>query len=623
MSTTFAGVRSLRHRTASPLVHRIICGAPSGNKSMTVRAFSTSPARHDNPEDRDHHIKNAAPDVRGLDLIKRPRINKGMAFSLRERQLLGIHGLLPPAFMNQDQQATRVITNLRQQPNDLARYVQLNALQDRNEKLFYRVLCDHVEELMPIVYTPTVGLACQKFGFIYRNPKGVYITINDNCPEKIYDILSNWPESDVRAIVVTDGERILGLGDLGAYGMGIPVGKLSLYVALAGIQPQWCLPVMIDVGTDNQELLDDPFYIGLRKKRVRGAEYDKLIDNFMKAAVKRYGQDTLIQFEDFGNKNAFRLLDKYKDKYCTFNDDIQGTASVAVAGLLAATRITKRPMADEKILFFGAGEASLGIALLTVMQMQKDGLSFEEACNRIYLIDSKGLIVKSRTDLTDGHKIHFAKDLPPTKSLIENVKSIKPSILIGAATIGGAFNEEVIRTMGELNKRPIIFALSNPTSKAECTAEAAYSITNGRAIFASGSPFDPVTVNGQKFYPGQGNNSYIFPGVALGTILCGVRHVGDEHFLLASRTVADLVTEKHLSEGRLYPPLTDVREISVKIAVAIAEMCYKDGTASHYPEPSNKEKFIREQIYDTTYGQFLPDTYDWPEEDMKSGFTHK
>ncbi|CAK5075342.1 unnamed protein product [Meloidogyne enterolobii] len=337
-----------------------------------------------------YRAERVTPSVRGVDLLKSPDLNKGMAFSLQERQYLGIHGLLPPAFMTEEQQAYRVISKLRKQPNDLARYIQLDALQDRNEKLFYRVLCDNLKELMPIVYTPTVGLACQQFGFIYRNPKGVYITINDNSVSKIYQILSNWKFNEIKAIVVTDGERILGLGDLGAYGIGIPVGKLALYVALAGIQPKWCLPVLIDVGTDNQELLDDPFYIGLRRNRVTGPEYDTLLDNFMKACRKKYGQNVLIQFEDFGNKNAYRLLERYRDDYCMFNDDIQGTASVVVAGLLACTRVTKKKMSESSYVFLGAGGAALGIAEMVVLQMQNEGLSKEDACSKIYLMDVDG-----------------------------------------------------------------------------------------------------------------------------------------------------------------------------------------------------------------------------------------
>ncbi|MFH4973561.1 hypothetical protein AB6A40_000270 [Gnathostoma spinigerum] len=563
--------------------------------------------------------ERVTPTKRGVDLLKTPRLNKGMAFRLYERQFLGIHGLLPPAFMTEEQQAYRVISKLREQPNDLARYIQLDGLQDRNEKLFYRVLCEHVKELMPIVYTPTVGQACQNFGYIYRNPKGVYITINDNSISKIHQILCNWPERDVRAIVVTDGERILGLGDLGAYGIGIPVGKLSLYVALAGVQPSWCLPVLLDVGTDNQELLNDPFYIGLRRRRVRGDDYDSLLDNFMKACTKRFGQKTLIQFEDFANQNAYRLLDRYRNKYCAFNDDIQGTASVVVAGLLAGTRITGKKLSDEKFVFFGAGGASTGIAEMIVMQMLNEGLTKEEAHSRIFLMDIDGLITTKRRNLSDRHQA-FAKDLNDTKDLLEVIKEVRPDALIGASTVKGAFTEEIIRTMHEINERPVIFALSNPTSKAECTAEEAYRYTNGSVVFASGSPFPNVELNGKVYKPGQGNNSYIFPGVALGCILFQVRHIDDDLFLLAAKKVASCVTEKDLRVGRIYPRVKEIREISIKIAEAIAEKCYENGTAQLYPRPEDLERFIRAQIYSVEYDELINATYDWPKKDMRHGF---
>ncbi|CAK5050128.1 unnamed protein product [Meloidogyne enterolobii] len=566
-----------------------------------------------------YRAERVTPSVRGVDLLKSPDLNKGMAFSLQERQYLGIHGLLPPAFMTEEQQAYRVISKLRKQPNDLARYIQLDALQDRNEKLFYRVLCDNLKELMPIVYTPTVGLACQQFGFIYRNPKGVYITINDNSVSKIYQILSNWKFNEIKAIVVTDGERILGLGDLGAYGIGIPVGKLALYVALAGIQPKWCLPVLIDVGTDNQELLDDPFYIGLRRNRVTGPEYDTLLDNFMKACRKKYGQNVLIQFEDFGNKNAYRLLERYRNDYCMFNDDIQGTASVVVAGLLACTRVTKKKMSESSYVFLGAGGAALGIAEMVVLQMQNEGLSKEDACSKIYLMDVDGLITTSRKNIEDRH-IPFAKNMEPTRSLLEVVKTVRPNALIGASTVGGAFTREIIETMAEINLRPIIFALSNPTDKAECTAENAFRYTKGSVLFASGSPFKNVEMHGRIYKPGQGNNAYIFPGIALAAILFKLSTINNNLFLLAANTVAECVSDKCLAEGRIYSRLKDIKEISIKIAIKIANECYKDGTAKLYPEPEDKEMFIRSQLYSVKYEDLINETYEWPAQDMTHGF---
>ncbi|VDD95671.1 unnamed protein product [Enterobius vermicularis] len=558
------------------------------------------------------------PSKRSVDLLKTPGLNKGMAFSLYERQYLGVHGLIPPAFMSQEQQAYRVICKLREQPNDLARYIQLDGLQDRNEKLFYRVLCDHVKELMPIVYTPTVGLACQNFGYIYRNPKGIYITINDNSISKIHQILCNWPETDIRAIVVTDGERILGLGDLGAYGIGIPVGKLSLYVALGGIQPRWCLPVLLDVGTDNEELLNDPFYIGLRHRRVRGEQYDSLLDNFMKACTKRFGQETLIQFEDFGNQNAYRLLNRFQNKYTMFNDDIQGTASVVVAGIMACTRVTKKPLSQEKFVFLGAGGAATGVAEMCVRQMQTEGITEAEAADRIYMMDIDGLITKNRVDGA-RHSL-FAKDMPETKDLLQLIKKVKPGILIGASTARGAFTEEIIRTMAKINERPVIFALSNPTSKSECTAEEAFRYTDGKVLFASGSPFADVDLNGKIYKPGQGNNAYIFPGVALGVILFQIRHIDSAMFLIASKKVASCVTEKDLRVGRIYPRLQEIREISVQIAVAVAEYAYEKKIAGLYPKPVDLEKFIRAYQYNTEYDELINAIYDWPKPDTIAGF---
>ncbi|KAK0150418.1 NADP-dependent malic enzyme [Merluccius polli] len=460
---------------------------------------------------------------------------KGMAFSLEERLQLGIHGLLPPCFISQDVQLLQVLRNYDRKTDPLDRYVFLMGLQDRNEKLFYRVLTSDIERFMPIVYTPTVGLACQLYGLTFRRPRGLFITVHDR--GHIATLLQSWPEKDIRAVCVTDGERILGLGDLGCYGMGIPVGKLALYTACGGMPPMQCLPVMLDVGTDNEELLEDPLYIGLRHKRVRGQAYDDLLDEFMKAVTDRYGMDCLIQFEDFANVNAFRLLSKYRHQYCTFNDDIQGTAAVAVAGLLAALRITKSKMSDHTIVFQGAGEAAMGIAELITMAMEKEGLAKEACLRKIWMVDSKGLIVKGRDSLTH-EKLRFAHEHPQMKRLEEVVKELKPTAIIGVAAIPGAFTEQIIRDMASFNQRPIIFALSNPTSKAECTAEQCYTLTEGRGIFASGSPFDPVTLeDGRKFFPGQGNNAYVFPGVGLGVTACLLRHVTDQIFLITAEVI--------------------------------------------------------------------------------------
>ncbi|XP_004696342.2 NADP-dependent malic enzyme [Echinops telfairi] len=540
---------------------------------------------------------------------------RDLAFTLEERQQLNIHGLLPPCFIDQEIQVLRVMKNFDRLSSDFDRYLLLMDLQDRNEKLFYKVLMSDIEKFMPIVYTPTVGLACQQYSLAFRKPRGLFISIHDK--GHIRSILNAWPEDVIKAIVVTDGERILGLGDLGCNGMGIPVGKLALYTACGGMNPQECLPITLDVGTENEELLKDPLYIGLRQRRVRGREYDDFLDEFMEAVSSKYGMNCLIQFEDFANMNAFRLLKKYRNQYCTFNDDIQGTASVAVAGLLAALRITKNKLSDQTILFQGAGEAALGIAHLIVMAMEKEGLSREKATKKIWLVDSKGLIVKGRASITQ-EKEEYAQEHEEMKNLEAIVQKLKPTALIGVAAIGGAFTEQILKDMAAFNERPIIFALSNPTSKAECSAEQCYKLTQGRAVFASGSPFDPVTLpNGRTLYPGQGNNSYVFPGVALGVVACGLRHITDKIFLTTAEVIAQQVSEKHLEEGRLYPPLNTIREVSLKIAEKIVRDAYEEKTATVYPEPPNKKAFVCSQMYNTNYDQILPDCYSWPKEAQK------
>ncbi|XP_061805527.2 NADP-dependent malic enzyme isoform X1 [Nerophis lumbriciformis] len=548
---------------------------------------------------------------RGYDVTRNPHLNKGMAFTLDERLQLGIHGLLPPCFITQDVQLLRVLKNYEMMKHDLDRYVFLMGLQDHSEKLFYRLLTSDIERFMPIIYTPTVGLACQQYGLIFRRPRGLFITIHDR--GHIASLLQNWPEKDIKAVCVTDGERILGLGDLGCNGIGIPVGKLALYTACGGVPPQQCLPVLLDVGTDNKALLQDPLYIGLRHERVRGQDYDDLLDEFMKAVTERYGMDCLIQFEDFANINAFRLLSKYRNEYCTFNDDIQGTAAVAVAGLLAALRITNSKMCDHTIVFQGAGEAAMGIAELISMAMEKEGLSKEDSLKKIWMVDSKGLIVKGRDQLTH-EKERFAHEHPPMKSLEEVVRELKPTVLIGVAAVAGAFSEQIIRDMASFNEHPLIFALSNPTSKAECTAEQCYTFTEGRGIFASGSPFDPVTLpDGRTFYPGQGNNAYIFPGIGLGVSACSICHITEDIFLIVAEGLAQQVTEKDLAEGRLYPPLSSITKVSLTLAVKIVEYAYEHNIATLRPEPSDKEAYVRSLVYSIDYDDFSADLYGWPE----------
>ncbi|CAF2689238.1 unnamed protein product [Rotaria sp. Silwood2] len=541
----------------------------------------------------------------GYDVLHNRRANKGLAFSIEERQAYRIRGLLPPTVSTPLLQVERFMENLRKMPDDLTRYLALSALQDANEKLFYRVAIEHTQEIMPLVYTPTIGLVCQNYSLLFLKPKGLFISIFDK--GHIYDVLCNWPVNDVRAIVVTDGERILGLGDLGCNGMGIPIGKLNLYTALAGVPPEYCLPVTLDVGTNNENYLNDTYYVGVRQRRVRGKEYDEFIDEFMQAVVKRFGQQCLIQFEDFANHNAFRLLAKYRDTYCTFNDDIQGTASVAVAGILSATKVTGKKLSDNLFVFYGAGEASIGIADLLVVALTREGLSTEEARKKVFLVDSKGLVVKNRPgSVLNEEKKRFAYEHEPVSKLIDVVQTIKPSFLIGASGQGSAFTHDILELMASINERPVIFALSNPTSKAECTAREAYEATKGQCVFASGSPFPNVEYNGKTFVPGQGNNSYIFPGVGLAIVTCAIRHAPDELFYLAAKTLSEQVTEADLSAGLIYPPIKKIRQVSRKIATALAEYAYEKNLAGLSPKPKNLEKFIHSKQYTVEYENVLP-----------------
>jgi len=532
---------------------------------------------------------------RGISLLRDPLVNKGTGFSQKERDALGLRGLLPATQLTIQAQAERVLTNLRRLPNDLDKYVALNALHDRNETLFFRVVCDNIDEIQPLIYTPTVGLACQKFGNIFQRPRGLFISANDR--GRIARLLKNWPYP-AKLIVVTDGERILGLGDLGANGMGIPVGKLSLYSACAGVNPEVCLPVMLDVGTNNEQLLKDPYYVGLRRKRLTGKAYYDFIDEFITAARKAF-PSVLIQFEDFANHSAFQLLDKYRTHYCVFNDDIQGTAAVALAGLFSALRIKGGKLSEERLLFLGAGEAATGIADLVVTAMMAEGLSEAEARKRIWLVDSRGLVVKDREGL-NKHKLPYAHEHAPIGDFLSAIKTLKPTAIIGVAAVGGTFTLEVLRTMAEINEQPIVFALSNPTSKAECSAEEAYRHTDGRALFACGSPYDPVTLNGKTFVPRQGNNSYIFPGVGLGAIACGATLVTDEMFMAAARTLAGLVTDDDLKQGSLYPALPRIREVSLQIAAAVARVAYRRSLAVQQ-KPKNLLAHIKGQVYEARY----------------------
>ena len=541
---------------------------------------------------------SAATSRKGIDLLRDPLLNKGTAFTREERDALGLRGLLPPHVLTQDEQARRIMTNLRKFSDPLDRYVALNSLHDRNETLFFRVVIDHIDEVMPIIYTPTVGLACQKYGQVFQRPRGIFISIEDR--GQVAEVLRNWPHP-ARLIVVTDGERILGLGDLGANGMGIPVGKLALYTGCGGIPPEHCLPVTLDVGTNNTELLAHPYYVGLRQRRVTGAAYDDLMAEFITAAHEVF-PGVVIQFEDFANHNAFRLLEHYRTRIPTFNDDIQGTAAVALAGVFSALRVTGQKLTDQQFLFLGAGEAAVGIADLIVSAMEASGLASEEARRRCWLFDSQGLVVKSREKLA-SHKQGYAHEHASIEDFVGAIRALKPTGIIGVAAVGGTFTREVLEEMAKLNERPIIFALSNPTSQSECTAEEAYRWTGGRALFACGSPFNPVTLNGKTFVPRQGNNSYIFPGVGLGAVVSGTNQITDEVFMAAAHRLAHLVSESDLEQGSLYPALSRTREVSAHIGAAVVETAHKRGLTQKQPAADTLTE-VQSAMYEPRYPSY-------------------
>ncbi|MSR45057.1 MAG: NAD-dependent malic enzyme [Phycisphaerales bacterium] len=535
------------------------------------------------------------------------RLNKGMAFTEEEREAFGLLGLLPDGIESMAVQLDRARLQFDLQHSDLAKYQYLSALQDRQERLFYALLRSDFDRYMPIVYTPTVGEACQKFGHILRRPKGMYLSVRHK--GHLAKILRNWPEKDVRFIVVTDGERILGLGDQGVCGMGIPVGKLALYTACAGVPPEVTLPIVLDVGTNNAGFRDDPLYPGLRHPRISGDPYFSFVDEFVDAVQEVFPR-CCIQFEDFTNKHAMPLLLRYRDKVCCFNDDIQGTASVAVAGLFGACRMTATRLCDHRLLFMGAGSAAVGIADLFVQQLMSEGVAESDALQRCWFVNSRGLVHATMPNLPDylqryGQDVSQLK-LPagaaasadsPLKNLSDVVELVRPTAIVGVSTVAHAFDERVIRAMARINARPIIFPLSNPTSKSECTAEEAIRWSDGRAIVATGSPFPPMHFGGRLFVPGQGNNVYIYPAVGMAVFVTEARRVTDAMFLCAAKALADQTTDQDLSVGLIYPPVSSILETSVGVAIAVARLIFKLGLA-RVPEPTDISQFVRERVYD-------------------------
>eukprot|EP00300_Choanocystis_sp_HF-7_P012712 c1799_g1_i2.p1 GENE.c1799_g1_i2~~c1799_g1_i2.p1 ORF type:complete len:545 (+),score=124.62 c1799_g1_i2:3-1637(+) len=531
-----------------------------------------------------------------LACIHDPFVNKGSAFTPKERIGLKIRGLIPTRVETMEMQLVRVRAQFDSEPTPLSKYSFLAMLQDTNQSLFYKFLLDHLVDCLPIVYTPTVGLACQEYSHIFRRPQGMYLSVEER--GHVRKLLDNWPEKP-EIIVVTDGGRILGLGDQGLNGMGIPIGKLSLYVAGAGFNPAKTLPITLDVGTNNQKYLDDPMYLGLKHNRVPEEEYYTFLDEFC-MAVKHKWPKCLVQFEDFATPHAIKLLEDYRTKMLCFNDDIQGTGSVILAGFLNALKIQGTNPTEVRCVFFGAGSAAIGVAQTIAALLETLGLSNEEARRRFWLIDSQGLLVDSRQDAIAAHKLPFVRPGKEMKDLREVIEEVKPHILMGLAGHGRSFFEEHVAEMYKHCKQPIIFPLSNPTSKAEITAEDAYTWTNGDCIFAAGSPFDPVELNGKTYYPAQGNNLFIFPGVGLGAVLCESKQVTDLMFINAAKALAEMVSEEDLKSGKIYPSLKDLRDVSVQVAIATINTAYEQKLTTK-KRSGNLGAFVRSKMWVPDY----------------------
>jgi malate dehydrogenase (oxaloacetate-decarboxylating)(NADP+) len=533
---------------------------------------------------------------RGIDVLREPELNKSTAFTEAEKEALGIVGLVPDVTETEDLQLSRVMMQLGHKSTDLDRYIYLINLLDHNETLFYRTVMSDPARFLPIVYDPTIGEACLKFGHIYRDTRGMYLSIKRR--GKVKEILKNWPQKDVRFICVTDGGRILGLGDLGANGAGIPIGKLQLYTACAGVPPQYLLPMYLDAGTNNEQYLHDPLYLGMRKTRPSTEELYSFVDEFVEA-VQEVFPKCCIHFEDWTGVDAVHLLERYRDKYCVYNDDVQGTAGITLAGMINATKLKGTKLRDEKYLFLGAGSAGIGLANLLCSALVDQGLTLKEAQSHVYMFDINGLLESTRTDLVDFQK-PYAHKHPPTRDFVAAIESIRPTTIIGVSTIGGAFNQKVVEAMSRINERPVILALSNPTEHAECTSEQAYTWSEGKAIYAAGVQFPPVHLNGKTFLPGQANNFYIFPAVGMAIFATQAKRVTDEMFIEAGQAVADQVPSDLLNQGLLYPLQSNILETEIQTAARVAKLVFDLGLA-RVERPSDMVAFIRQHVYRPEY----------------------
>jgi malate dehydrogenase (oxaloacetate-decarboxylating)(NADP+) len=542
-----------------------------------------------------------ATNKRGMDLLEDPSLNKSTAFTEAEKQALGIVGLVPDVTESEDLQLSRVMMQLGHKSTDLDRYIYLVNLLDHNETLFYRTVMSDPARFLPIVYDPTIGEACLKFGHIYRQARGMYLSITRR--GKVKDILKNWPYKDVRFICVTDSGRILGLGDLGANGAGIPIGKLQLYTACAGVPPQYLLPMYLDAGTNNEQYLHDPLYLGMRKIRPPTDELFSFVDEFVDA-VQEVFPKCCIHFEDWTGVDAIHLLERYRNKYCVYNDDVQGTAGITLAGMINAVKLKGTKLKDEKYLFLGAGSAGIGLANLLCTALVAQGMTLKDAQSRVHMFDINGLLESTRTDLVDFQK-PYAHKHAPTRDFVAAIESIKPTTIIGVSTIGGAFTQKVIEALSRINERPIVLALSNPTEKAECTPEQAYTWSKGKAIYAAGVQFAPVHYNGQTFLPGQANNFYIFPAVGMAIFATQAKRVTDEMFIEAGQAVADQVAPALLKQGLLYPLQSNILETEIQTAARVAKLVFDSGLA-RVERPADIVAFIRSQVYKPEYPALGP-----------------